>query len=590
MTAPAPKPFTVLFVDDDRAFLDTAPRVLANLSGGTWETVTASDAASAQVILQSQPVDLVILDAAMHETGDPPLMRLLRERHPKIPKVLLAEAVEESERTAGLEHGAALFLERPADDPGLERVYAALSELLGRRENGDSSSPPRTPILQQVKQACSAKSSHLFEVYNEEIRGRIYIESGNIVHAESPGRRGQSAFTYLTTLLDADYTLQPIDQVPERSIVRQWEFLYLEAIQLREQLAQAAEDAQAKARPETDSPTSEPRAEAKPAAKKSGPTASTTEPVSREPTEPEVAPRSPGGTGFRVTDEEATRALFRRPGAPTSEEAPPPVPTPKARATSPTTTRPARPVSGPPEGPPQQLRMLRPEVPGASGPTAPSAPKQADHAPVRGPRIQELLVCSYSAEVLYEWQCPHADKRLKFVEVARDRSERLTAHLPLGPVDRLELQAAQARFVVRFQEDGAVLLRSATGEKPATQRSAPLPASTADWLADQTSIRGLLAAAVLRPPQPPVDQPVDPEFAREALSVAWQGLQELLDALPEQGVDPWQLRWIFERAQLYRVRREDGRSLAVFLTKDPSAVDTEAVERMFRDFKTLGAD
>jgi len=66
-------------------------------------------------------------------------------------------------------------------------------ELLGRRENGDSSSPPRTPILQQVKQECSAKSSHLFEVYSQEIRGRIYVENGNIVHAESPGRRGQSA-------------------------------------------------------------------------------------------------------------------------------------------------------------------------------------------------------------------------------------------------------------------------------------------------------------------------------------------------------------------------------------------------------------
>jgi hypothetical protein len=230
--------------------------------------------------------------------------------------------------------------------------------------------------------------------------------------------------------------------------------------------------------------------------------------------------------------------------------------------------------------------MLRPEVAG----TAPPAAKPAAAGPaVRGPRIQELLVCSYSAEILYEWQCPQAQNRLKLVEAARDRSERLTTHLPVGPVDRLELQTSQARVVLRFQEDGAVLLRSASGVKPGAPGPGQFHQSMGGWLARQSSIRGMLAAGVIRPQQTPVSQPVDREFKRDALEVAWQGVQELLDALPEQGLDPWQLRWVFEQAQLYVARRDDGKALAIFLARDPAAVDAAAVEKVFKDFKALQA-
>jgi len=599
MSAPTPHRYKLLLVDDDRAFLELAEKTFTDLSGGAWEIVTAADAASTSILLQQQAVDLIVLDVRMPEISGLQLIGILQKDYPKIPKVFLAGVVEEEERVAGLESGAALFLEKPADYSGLQSVYATLHELLKWREKRGPAAAPRASILDLVKLECTGKNSRVFEVYNDEVRGQIFIQDGSIVHAESPGRRGQSAFTYLTTLLDAEFNLRQFSEAPERSILRQWEFLYLEAVQLREQLAQAAEDAKAKARSKTAGEAAKPSSEAPPPPAEAPPTAgdsTTATPTAPAKPKPESPP--PAGSVPKITDEEATRTLFRRPGA-SPADAPPTEKTPSATTKSPAAEEPAQPPSEPstpaPPEEPLQLRMLRPEVPTATPSPAKPAPKKAQPsappaaAPARGPRIQELLVCSYSAEILYEWQCPQADKRLKLVEAARDRSERLTAHLPVGPVDRLELQAAQARLVLRFQEDGAVLFRSASGEKPGAPGPGQFHQSMDGWLARQSSIRGLLAAGVIRPRQTPVSQSVDREFRRDALAVAWQGVQELLDALPGQGVEPWQLRWIFERAQLYVVRRDDGKALAIFLTKDPTSVDAAAVEKVFKDFKALEA-
>jgi hypothetical protein len=205
------------------------------------------------------------------------------------------------------------------------------------------------------------------------------------------------------------------------------------------------------------------------------------------------------------------------------------------------------------------------------------------------PRVLELLVCSYAAEVLYDWQCAEPEARLKLVGLARERSERLTHHLPLGPVDRLEFQAADGRLLLYFQEDGAVVLRSGSGVKPTPPGGGQFHQSMSGWLARHSQISGLLAASVLRPPQQPVVHSSLQEFGADGLRLACDCIQEMFDLIPTHGIDPWQMRWVYQQSQLYVTRRQDGKSLAMFLTKDPQKLESEAVEKVFNEFKGLEA-
>jgi len=109
------------------------------------------------------------------------------------------------------------------------------------------------------------------------------------------------------------------------------------------------------------------------------------------------------------------------------------------------------------------------------------------------------------------------------------------------------------------------------------------------WLARHAQIRGLLAAGVIRPPQPAVTQALARTYGREGLAVAWECVLELFNLAPQQGLDPWQIRWVYEEAQLYGVRRMDAKILVMFLAKDPKALDAAAVEKIFREFRSLQA-
>jgi hypothetical protein len=159
----------------------------------------------------------------------------------------------------------------------------------------------------------------------------------------------------------------------------------------------------------------------------------------------------------------------------------------------------------------------------------------------------------------------------------------------MGPVDRLELQGGGGRWLMRFQEDGAILLRSGNGVERGNAGPGLFHQSMGGWLTRHGSIAGLLAAGVIRAQQPMVSHSSSPKFPREPLSVAWRCVQEMLDLSGKHDVPAWQLRWIYEEAQLYATQRDDGKILAMILTKDPSVLDAAAIEKVFREFRSLEA-
>jgi hypothetical protein len=232
-----------------------------------------------------------------------------------------------------------------------------------------------------------------------------------------------------------------------------------------------------------------------------------------------------------------------------------------------------------------QLRM----VGAAPTATVPEAAAAAGGVAPAGPVIEEMLVCTNQHEVLYEWQCADAEGRMRFMEVARERSERISQHLPVGGLDRVELLANAGRVVMQFQDDGSIFVRSASGGEPGAAGEGALHPSLAGWLTRYNGTRGLLAAGILRPGQAAISQSTSESFPREPLSVAWRCVLDVFEAAEKAGFPAWQLRWLHEQAQLYVSRRADGKALAMFLARDPAQLDSAAVEQIFGDFKVLAA-
>ena len=529
----------VLFVDDDPSFLQMIRDVFGEASAGAWDIQTAADGGDALLRLRSAPANLAVIDVFMPVMDGLQLLRLMEAEFPALPKVLLTGMPDANTRAAALEGGAALFLEKPANAAGYASVFATLNELLRWHQRFSAHGAlRRLGLIDLVRLECKSGNSRLFEVFIGDLRGEIFVKEGSIIHATLPDRRGQSAFTHLTTTPGSVFYLRQFVEPIERSITRQWEFLVMEATQMAEQLAQS--------------------------------------PVAAAPETfvlPSVAPSAPPPVAPVV------------PAPAPAPVAPPPAPIPAPVAPAPAPIAPPQPKT-PHAGAPPRTELeahAEPEWKIADAPDSRPMDLEPDAA---GLKVEEMLLCSEFREVLFESHCPDPQKRLHLGEGILQKANELSRSLPLGELDRAELQSSGSRLVLRYEARRCLLVRTNTKARPASPAAAAAEAAP-DWLDRQPITRGVLAASVMTTDGRIHSHSFVPDYSKDVLQVASREAARLLDIAMRFMFAAWQVRLLYTRSQLYTFRRQDGAVLSVFLLRENN--DPAGVQRLFDEFNQVRA-
>lgn len=226
----------VLLIDDDPSFLEMIGRVLRELSRGTWEILVADNASTALGIMQERPVHLVVLDVRMPVLDGTQFLRLLGRRHPQLIKAVLTGYATESARTACLNEGADLFLEKPRTRSEQESLYAALNELLKTRsEEGFQGLLRRVGLVDVIQLECLSGRSGLLVIQAPRRNGQIYIRDGALIHAVCGDLSGQKALNRLLRLQRGEFRLIAYAEPPEQTLHNSWESLLMEAVRVRDE-------------------------------------------------------------------------------------------------------------------------------------------------------------------------------------------------------------------------------------------------------------------------------------------------------------------------------------------------------------------
>src|ERR671925_331965 len=85
-----------------------------------------------------------------------------------------------------------------------------------------------------------------------------------------------------------------------------------------------------------------------------------------------------------------------------------------------------------------------------------------------------------------------------------------------------------------------------------------------DWLRRTPPARGVLVRGIRFADQTFVCDFDSRDFPMSALEQAWRSVADTFQVLEAQRLPPTRLTWVFERAVLHCVRREDGTILGVF--------------------------
>jgi DNA-binding response OmpR family regulator len=92
-----------------------------------YACVVAGDAESALNLARAEPVDLVLLDLILPDRSGLDVLRVIRERDPRLPVLILTARDDVQSKVAGLDQGADDYLTKPfAFDELLARIRALL--------------------------------------------------------------------------------------------------------------------------------------------------------------------------------------------------------------------------------------------------------------------------------------------------------------------------------------------------------------------------------------------------------------------------------------------------------------------------------
>jgi CheY-like chemotaxis protein len=228
----------ILFVDDDSDFLLTLRDLYEMMSERSWQIHSATSANQALEILDSQKIDLVVVDVNMPIIDGIQLIGILQRRHPKLKRAVLTGLATPEKRAASLANGADLFIEKAASPEGYKSIFAMLGELLQWAPREGFQGVLRKVGLQDVIQMeCLARNASILEVYNQNVLGRIYIEDGQLVHAVAGEITGEPALYKLLSLPGGSFELAQFEPPPEKTLAGQWEMLLMEAARVKDENA-----------------------------------------------------------------------------------------------------------------------------------------------------------------------------------------------------------------------------------------------------------------------------------------------------------------------------------------------------------------
>jgi CheY-like chemotaxis protein len=365
---------TVLFVDDDVGFLEVVRNLMQEFSEGTWEVLVAPDAAHGLGLIHEHKIDLLVIDVRMPVMDGLQFLALLHRNYPNLLKVALTGDATETYRAACLSNGAELFLEKPTRLDGWKGLYSTLKELVRLQpEEGFRGVLRRVGLQDVLQMECLARGSSVLEIFTNQTRGSVFVQEGQIIHAQVGELTGEEAFNQLMGLAGGNFNLKPFSEPSARSISGSWEFLLMEAARKRDEAHETSlsRSAEAPGEPTTAS-------------------AGIDEVFGRAPA---AAAKAMGGMG---------------------------------------------------------------EAGSVSGTAFAPVP-----VGISRPRIDEVLICSKQGEVLYEWQCPDANARIRFLQFLSQKSWQLRQGLPIGHFQRLEVEGTGgARIVTQINSDRGLFVRS----------------------------------------------------------------------------------------------------------------------------------
>jgi CheY-like chemotaxis protein len=229
----------ILLLDDDPDLLDMYREVLSQLPSKP-EIHTATTGPRAMALLEADPFRLMICDLKMPKMDGLQVLSIVRRKYPALRTVVLTSVSDEQFRSRVYALGVDLFWQKPGTEQEIKLFLECLESLLGREDEAGFRGVQSKSLVDIIQLECISQSSSVLRITNGPLTGKIWINTGDLVDAETDGARGEEAFQKILAWRTGSFETLPAEPSRPRTIFKSYNALLLESAQALDEASGAA--------------------------------------------------------------------------------------------------------------------------------------------------------------------------------------------------------------------------------------------------------------------------------------------------------------------------------------------------------------
>jgi CheY-like chemotaxis protein len=222
----------ILLLDDDQQMLDLYQELLKQLPSQP-EVLVSNSGARAIAMLESEPFNLLITDLRMPKMDGLQVLAIVRRKFPQLRIIVLTGVLDEEYRSRAYAQGVESFWQKPTCSEEIKLFQDCVESLLDRETRADAGfhGMQSKSLVDLIQLECLSRSSSVLQVSHKALRGKIWLQNGEIIDAEAGQFTGEEGFKEILSWKSGNFEILPADPSRPRAITTAYQGLLLDSVQ-----------------------------------------------------------------------------------------------------------------------------------------------------------------------------------------------------------------------------------------------------------------------------------------------------------------------------------------------------------------------
>ena len=215
----------VLIVDDEETLTWSMSKSLSK-DKDKYEVIIANNGREALAQLEKNKIDLVITDIRMPDVNGLDLLVKIKKEYPQTKVIIMTAYGSSDVQKEANQRGSLYYVEKPFEISDIRKI---IIDLIGKKKGfqGKVFGLQLTDIIQMN---CLGRLTTVLIITRNGEKGIIYLNEGEIIHAECGEQKGTEAFYNILSWHEGEFVSNIGFIPPVQTIYQNWEHLLIEAM------------------------------------------------------------------------------------------------------------------------------------------------------------------------------------------------------------------------------------------------------------------------------------------------------------------------------------------------------------------------